>query len=79
MQQNVTNDDESSKEATSKALKNPCGKNMFSVLPPVFGLNYLCKGQMAAIEHVFNFQNNMFNLPTGLGKSFCYHIISMLK
>jgi superfamily II DNA helicase RecQ len=79
MQQNVINDDESLKEDASKALKNPCEKPLFSVLLPMFSLNYFYKGHMVTIEHVLNFQNIMFNLPTKVGKSFCYQHINMLK
>jgi len=79
MQQNAINDDESLKEDASKALKNPCEKTLLSVLLPMFGLSYFCKGHMATIEHVLNFQNTMFSLPTRVGKSLCYQGINMLK
>jgi hypothetical protein len=44
LQQNVTEDDESLKEVASKALKNPCEKNLLNVLLPMFGLSYFYKG-----------------------------------
>jgi hypothetical protein len=77
LQQNVTDDDESLKEAVSKALQNPCEKNLLSVLLPVFGLSSFRKGQMAAIERVLSFQNTMLSLPTGAGKSLCYQVFSL--
>jgi superfamily II DNA helicase RecQ len=79
MQQNGTNDDERLKEDASKALKNLCEKTLLNVLLPMFGLSYFCKGHMATIEHVLNFQNTMFSLPTRVGKSLCYQGINMLK
>jgi hypothetical protein len=77
LQQNVTDDDESLKEAVSKALQNPGEKNLLSVLLPVFGLSSFRKGQMAAIERVLSFQNTMLSLPTGAGKSLCYQVFSL--